>query len=212
MHDSPRFPEISILIVDDHPLFREGVAAFLNAQSGLHVVGAVGSAHEAEALAIDARPTVVLLDLRLGLSQGLDVLAKLKRLARPPKVLIVSSHDGDAMVRRALEAGADGYVSKNVPSADLVAAIRKLINGERALCANIAMKVSDAVGKPELTDREIDIIELVASGLSNKEVANKLGLTEKTVKNRLVGIFEKLEASDRTHAVVIAMERGFIGR
>lgn len=212
VHDSTRLPEISILIVDDHPLFREGVAAFLNAQSGLRVVGAVGSEHEAEALAIDARPTVVLLDLRLGLSQGLDVLAKLKRLENPPRVLIVSSHDGDAMIRRALEAGADGYVTKNVPSAELVEAIRKLVNGERALCANIAMKVSEAVGKPELTDREIDIIELVGLGLSNKEVANKLGLSEKTVKNRLVGIFEKLEAADRTHAVVIAMERGFIGR
>ncbi len=196
--------------MDDHALFREGLQNYLLTQGDLEVQGAVGTAQEAMNQIAEHTPDVVLLDLRLGNANGLDLLAQIKRQSNPPRVLIVSSHDGDAMVKRAWEAGADGYISKNVSSAELVKAIRAAVQGVRVISPDVAIKLGESMGLPELTDREVAIIEQIAAGLSNKEVANKLGLSEKTVKNRLIAVFSKLNASDRTHAVVIAMERGFI--
>lgn len=201
---------ITLLVVDDHPVFRQGLEALLEAQSDMRVVGAASDGPEALEKAASQQPDVVLLDLRLDETNGLAVLTELKQMQPAPKVLIVSSHEGDVMVTRALKTGADGYVAKNAPSRELLSAIRKVNAGGRALSRELARKYSEGLGHASLTARETQILEQVARGLSNKEVGAELGLVEKTVKNYLNIIFMKLDASDRTHAVITAIERGII--
>lgn len=203
--------DISILVVDDHAMFREGIANYLAAQAGLKVAAGVSNGEHALAFLRDQPVDVVLLDLRLGETDGLTVLRQIKAMPTPPKVLVVSSHEGDAMVVRAWKAGADGYVSKTISTSDLVTAIQRTVAGQNVLSPDLAAKISYSAGQNTLTLREVEIIEQVAAGLSNKEIGSKLSISEKTVKNRLMAIFAKLGASDRTHAVVIAIERGFIG-
>ncbi len=210
MSDSETTGALTVLVVDDHPVFRQGLEALVATQADMRVVGAVGDGASAFEKAVSQRPNVVLLDLRLAEANGLTVLTKLKLLQPAPKVLIVSSHEGDVMVTRALKTGADGYVSKNAPASELLSAIRKVHAGGRAISSELSRKFSEGVAQPILTLREAQILEQVARGLSNKEIGSNLGLAEKTVKNNLNLIFMKLDASDRTHAVMIAMERGII--
>ena len=210
MSESETRKALTLLLVDDHPIFRQGLEALLAEQSDMRVVGAAGDGADALEKAEALQPDVVLLDLRLATTNGLSVLTKLKLLKPPPKVLIVSSHEGDVMVTRALKGGADGYVAKKAPARELLSAIRKVHIGGRALSRELARKYGEGLGQATLTPRETEIIEQVARGLSNKEVGEALGLVEKTVKNYLNIIFMKLDASDRTHAVVTAIERGII--
>ena len=209
--DSATEHPIKVLLVYDHLLFRESLVGYLSAQPGLKVVAAVSTGAQAIEQLSQVRPDVVLLDLRLGASSGLDVLMQIKARPYAPRVLVVSSHEGDAMVRRAMSLGADGYISKSVSSYDLLSAIRKTHEGRRALSPEIAASLANTFDEPRLTEREIEILQHIASGLTNKEVASRMGVTEKTIKNRLVPIFVKLNASDRTRAVLVALERGFIG-
>ncbi len=202
---------ITVLIVDDHPVFRQGLESLVGTQEDMRVVGAVDNASEALTRAASEPPDLILLDLRLADTNGLAILTEIQLLPKPPKVLIVSSHEGDAMVSRAFKAGAGGYVSKNAPGSELLSAIRKVHCGIRALSKDISLNVAASVGLPTLTPREIEIIEQVSAGMSNKEVAAHLGLSEKTVKNHLNSVFVKLDASDRTQAVMLAIERGIIG-
>ena len=202
---------ITVLIVDDHPVFRQGLESLVGTQEDMRVVGAVDNASEALTRAASEPPDLILLDLRLADTNGLEILTEIQLLPKPPKVLIVSSHEGDAMVSRALKAGAGGYVSKNAPASELLSAIRKVHSGIRALSKDISRNVAASIGLPTLTPREVEIIEQVSAGMSNKEVAAHLGLSEKTVKNHLNSVFVKLDASDRTHAVMLAIERGIIG-
>lgn len=202
---------VTVLIVDDHPVFRQGLEAVLGTQADLVVVAAVATGAEALSRAAQTTPDVVLLDLRLADVDGLTVLQQLHQLPKPPKVLIVSSHEGDTMITRALKLGALGYVSKNAPATELIGAIHKVQAGQRTVSTDLSSKIAQAKNLPALTPREVEIIAQVSNGLSNKQVGSVLGLTEKTVKNHLNSIFAKLEASDRTHAVMIAIERGIIG-
>lgn len=210
MSDSETNRALTVLVVDDHPVFRQGLEALVATQADMRVVGAVGDGASALDKAVSQQPNVVLLDLRLAEDNGLTVLTELKRLQPASKVLIVSSHEGDVMVTRALKTGADGYVSKNAPASELLSAIRKVHAGGRAISRELSRRFSEGVAQPTLTPREAKILEQVARGLSNKEIGSNLGLAEKTVKNHLNLIFMKLDASDRTHAVMIAMERGII--
>lgn len=210
MNESETTKALTVLIVDDHPVFRQGLEALVATQADMRVVGAVGDGAGALENAVSQQPHVVLLDLRLAEVSGLAVLTELKRLQPAPKVIIVSSHEGDVMVTRALKTGADGYVSKNAPAGELLSAIRKIHAGGRAISRELARKFSEGVAQPTLSPRDAQILEQVAQGLSNKEIGTNLGLAEKTVKNHLNLIFMKLDASDRTHAVMIAMERGII--
>ncbi len=202
---------ISVLVVDDHPVFRQGLETLVSTQADLRLVGAVASGKEAIARVLQEPPDVMLLDLRLPDGDGLNVLTQVRGLPRAPRILVVSSHEGDTMVARAFKAGASGYVSKNAPAVELLSAIRAVFRGQRGLSTELAGKIAGAMGAPTLTPREVEIIEQVAGGQSNREVGAQLGLTEKTVKNHLNSIFIKLNASDRTHAVMIAIERGIIG-
>ena len=200
------------MIVDDHPLYQRGLSSLLSTQPDLQLVATAGSAAEAMLCATASSPDVVLLDLRLPDVEGTDAVQNLSRLSPNLKIVIVSSHEGDAMVKRAMAAGARGYVSKNASAEELLSVIRSVQEGKRSFSTGIATKLLLTVGVPTLTPREVEIMEHVAAGFSNKEVGITLGMAEKTAKNHLTSIFAKLDASDRTQAVVIATVRGIIGQ
>jgi DNA-binding NarL/FixJ family response regulator len=204
--------QISVLIVDDHDVVRQGLEAILANAPTIRLVRSVSSGTDALSLLVRTSFDVVLLDLRMPDGHGLDVLAKIRKLSDPPRVLIVTSHEGDAMVARALVAGATGFVSKSTDGPTLIAAVISASRGVKIVSASLGRKIVANQGFPGLTDREAEVLTEVSRGLGNREIGETLGCSEKTVKNHLNSIFVKLDASDRTHAVMIALERGLIGQ
>jgi len=201
---------IRVLIIDDHPIVRDGLLAVLGDQPDLEIVGAVGSAEEA--LGLDARPDIVLLDLEL---PGLDGVAALPRLAETmplARVLVLTAYATDERVFGALKAGAAGYLLKGTPAAEIVRAIRDVHAGGSALEPTIAARVVAAVGAPRrsstrLSPREREVLGLLAQGLPTKQIARSLGISERTVKFHVASLFAKLGASNRAQAVALAAQR-----
>lgn len=193
---------LRVLVVDDHPVVREGLRSMLT-RDDVTVVGDVGSC--AEALrAIDAlTPDVVLLDMQLADDDGLSVLRGLSQLARRPAVLVLSMHDDPALVRRALQAGAGGYVLKGITRADLMAAMREVHAGRTALDPSLAAR--EAPTQAPLTAVELRVLRLMAEGRTNREIADTLRWSVANAKKYAQRIFEKLDATDRTQAVATAM-------
>lgn len=203
-------PPIRVLLVDDHHLVREAINLLLSNEPGIVVVGSVASGREALVLCAEAKPDVVLLDMRMPDMDGLATLLELKKLNRGLAVLILSSHKGDESIYRALSAGAAGYLSKSAQADELVDAIRRARHGRVFPQADVASRLAEREFVGALTGREVEVLERVAQGQSNKRVAESLGLSEGTVKNHVNRIMEKLGAKDRTHAVTLALQRGFI--
>jgi len=201
---------IRVLLVDDHALVREGIASLLSGEPGISVVGSVSTGKQALIECASLKPDVVLLDMRMPDMDGLATLQALKEQDRSLVVLILSSHKGDESIFRALKAGAAGYVSKSAQPDELVAAIRRGRVGRVMPQAEVAASLAEREFTATLTPREVSVLERIAQGQSNKRVAQGLGLTEGTVKNHVTKAIEKLGASDRTHAVTIAVQRGFI--
>jgi len=204
---------ITVLLVDDHPVVRTGLRAVIDAQPDLSVVGEAATGEEAIALAPRLRPAVVLCDLRLG--EGLDgvgATAALRALDPAPVVVILTTFDRDSDILAAIEAGAAGYLMKDVPPAEILAAIRTAAAGGTVLAPELATRVVTGMrgAAPRLTDRELDVLARVATGRSNKEIAQELFVTEATVKSHLVHIFTKLGVDSRTRAVHVARESGLI--
>ncbi len=201
---------IRVLIVDDHPIVRDGLLAVLDDHPDLEIVAAVGSAEEALGLAV--RPDIVLLDLEL---PGLDGVAALPRLAEimpAARVLVLTAYTTDERVFGALKAGAAGYLLKGTPAAEIVRAIRDVHAGGSALEPTVAARVVAAVGAPhrvstELSPREREVLALLAEGLPTKQIARSLGITERTVKFHVASLFAKLGASNRAQAVALAARR-----
>ena len=201
---------IRVLIVDDHPIVRDGLLAVLGDQPDLEIVAAVGSAEEALGLA--ARPDIVLLDLEL---PGLDGVAALPRLAEAmpaARMLVLTAYATDERVFGALKAGAAGYLLKGTPATEIVRAIRDVHAGGSALEPAVAARVVAAVGAPhrvstELSPREREVLALLAEGLPTKQIARSLGITERTVKFHVASLFAKLGASNRAQAVALAARR-----
>ena len=204
---------IRVLIVDDHPIVREGVAAVLEREADIEVVGASDSVGAGLRLAATHHPHVVVLDLKLPDAQGGDGVARFARDGRG--VVVFTAYDGDEDVYRALEAGARGYLLKGAPAAEIAHAIRQVRAGESYLSPRVAGKLVRGVSHPRarpglLSARERGVLRLVAAGLSNREIAQTLTISERTVKFHVTALFNKLGADNRAQAVAMAAERGLL--
>ncbi|MER6665962.1 response regulator transcription factor [Amycolatopsis japonica] len=205
---------ITIMLVDDHPVVREGLRGMLEAEPDLSVIGEAGSGDEAVALSRVKQPDVILMDLRM---PGLDgVGATRKILADRPgqRVVVLTTYETDADILRAVEAGASGYLLKDASRAELAGAIRAASRGETVLAPSVAGKLVNRVRNPTaspLSAREIEVLRLVAQGSTNADIGRTLHISEATVKTHLLRVFGKLDVSDRTAAVTTAMRLGLLG-
>lgn len=204
---------IGILLVDDHPVVRLGLRALFDQEEDLRVVGEAATPDEAVASVTELRPDLVLMDLQLGRAgNGADATATIRALPHPPPVLILTNYDTDGDIIRSVEAGACGYLLKGAPPDELLLAVRSAAAGESALAPPIATRLLERMRTPQtsLSPREIEVLERVAAGGSNGEIARELVITEQTVKSHLVHIYTKLGVSSRTAAVSLARERGIL--
>lgn len=202
---------VSVLVVDDHPVVRSGLRAMLSTEDELHIIGEAGSGAEALDLVAELRPQVVLCDLRLGPGlDGVGVAAALRE-AGPP-VIILTTYDHDRDILRAVEAGAAGYLLKDAPPERIVRAVHQAARGESVLAPELTDRIVETLREPRptLSAREHDVLSLVAEGLSNREIARSLFVSEATVKTHLVHAFAKLGADSRTAAVAKAREAGLL--
>ena len=206
---------IRLVIADDHPIVRAGLIALFSLEPDLEVVAEARTPDEAVTCAERENPDVVLMDLQFGSrarSTGVDATRRIRALDAPPYVLVLTNYDSDADILGAVEAGASGYLLKDAPPHELTAAVRAAAAGESALAPVIASRLLDRMRAPRisLSSREIEVLELVAAGRSNSEVADELFVSETTVKSHLAHIFSKLDVSSRTAAVSAARQRGII--
>jgi len=203
-------PKISVLTVDDHPLLRSGIAAVLEGEEDILVVGEATNGKEAVENFRVLRPDVTLMDLQMPVMNGIDAILAIRREFPSARIVILTTYDGDAQAVRALKAGAAGYLLKNMLREELVNTIRSIHAGRRRVPAEIAAEIAEHVADETLTDREIEVLRKVAAGTPNKIIASQLAISEATVKTHMKSILLKLGANDRTHAVTIAMKRGFL--
>jgi DNA-binding NarL/FixJ family response regulator len=201
---------IRILVADDHPVVRGGLAAVIAQQPDFLLVAEAENGEHAVALFREHRPDVVLMDLRMPLLGGVDAIRKITGEFPAARILALTTYEGDADIRHALEAGARGYLLKDMLLSDVITAIRKVQRGERVIPTAVAVRLAEFPERSDLTEREIEILQLVAKGLSNKETAHAIGRTDETVKIHLKNIFTKLGVADRTEAVTVALARGLI--
>lgn len=204
---------IRILLVDDHPVVRLGLRALFDQEDDLTVVGEAGTPEEAVAAVRELRPDLVLMDLQLGRAgNGADVTQAIRSGPDAPPVLILTNYDTDGDIIRSIEAGASGYLLKGAPPDELLLAVRSAAAGESALAPPIASRLLERLRTPQtsLSPREIEVLERVAAGRSNGEIARELVITEQTVKSHLVHIYTKLGVSSRTAAVSLARDRGIL--
>lgn len=204
---------IRVLVADDHPVLRQGMVALLSTHADMEVVGEAADGAEALAMAGRLLPDVVLMDLRMPNVDGATATADIVRRHPSVRVLVVTTYDTDADILRAVEAGATGYVLKDTPVADLVAAVRSAARGETVLAPRVAGRLLERVRSPapdSLTPRELEVLGCVARGLSNADVGRELHIGEATVKTHLLRAFAKLGVDDRTAAVTVAIERGHL--
>ncbi|WP_299039162.1 response regulator transcription factor [uncultured Pseudokineococcus sp.] len=204
---------IRLLIADDHPVVRAGIRALLESEDDLTVLAEASTPDQAIALARDLAPDIVLMDLQYGPgATGVDATRALRALEVAPYVLVLTNYDTDGDILGAVEAGASGYLLKDAPPEDLVAAVRAAAAGESALAPSIAGRLMAHMRSPQanLSRREIDVLALVADGASNNDIAGRLHITDATVKSHLVHVFSKLGVNSRTAAVAAARRRNII--
>ncbi|MFC0114773.1 response regulator [Kibdelosporangium aridum] len=204
---------IKVLLVDDHPVVREGLRGMLDAEPDLTVVGEAGSGEEAVALAAAHRPDVILMDLRMPGLDGAGATEKIMSSNSGSRVIVLTTYETDADILRAVEAGATGYLLKDASRAELAGAIRAATRGETVLAPSVAGRLMRRMRQPaqqSLTAREIQVLRLVAKGQTNAEIGASLHISETTVKTHLLRVFNKLGVSDRTAAVTTAMEQGVL--
>jgi two-component system, NarL family, response regulator len=202
--------KIKVMVVDDHPLMRVGVASIVNARSDMTVVAQAGTGEEAVTLFFKHKPDVTLMDLRLPGMSGVDSIRSIRETHPRARFVVLTTYEGDADIHRALEAGAQGYVIKGMPYQTLVEALQRVHAGGRFLPPPVARALASRMPDSELSAREQEVLSLLASGKSNKDIASTLGISESTVKCHVSAILLRLNVSDRTEAVVTALHRGLI--
>jgi DNA-binding NarL/FixJ family response regulator len=201
---------IRVLVADDHPVVRTGLAAVIAQEPDLQLVAQAENGERAIALFREHQPDVCLMDLRMPVLDGVEAIRKITREFPEARILALTTYEGDADIRRALEAGARGYLLKDMLLSDVITAIRMVRRGERVIPTAIAVRLAEFPERSDLTDREVEVLQLVARGLSNKEAARAIGRMDETVKIHLKNIFAKLGVADRTEAVTVALARGLI--
>ena len=201
---------IKILIADDHPVVREGLVALINRRPDMTVVAEVSNGRELISEFLNHRPDVALVDLRMPEMDGADAIAAIREQAPSARVVVLTTYDDDEDIQRALRAGAKAYMLKDVPREELITCIFAVHEGRTLIPPAIAIKIAEHVGTSTLTIREIEVLYLVADGKSNKVIAKTLFITEGTVKSHINTILRKLDATDRTQAVTIALKRGLL--
>ena len=202
--------QISVLVVDDHPLMREGVAAVLQGEDGIAVVAVASTGEQAIELFRRHRPDVTLMDLQMPVMNGIDVIRQIRAEFPKGRFIVLTTYQGDVQALRALKAGATGYLLKNAIWKDLAEAIRTVHAGRRKIPPEVAAALAEHVADDLLSEREVEVLRRVAGGTSNKGIAAELSVSEATVKAHMKSILAKLGANDRTHAVMIAVKRGFL--
>ena len=207
----PDIPQpLRLLLVDDHFVVRSGLAASLVLEDDMSVIAEAADAKEAVSAYETHAPDVVLMDLQMGETNGVEAVAKICQDHPAARILVFSSFARDEDIYRAIRAGALGYLQKAAPREDLLEAVRQVSRGNRYLPREIAQRLADRLNRPEPSPREREVLALIAKGRSNKEVASDLGLSEDTVKRHVSNLMAKLGAQDRTQAVTEALRRGLI--
>jgi DNA-binding NarL/FixJ family response regulator len=202
--------KIRILTVDDHPILREGLAAMFESEEDLELIAEAGTGQQALALFEEHLPDITLIDLKLPDMHGIELIRSLRAQHPDARFIVLTTYLGDVQARRALKAGASGFLLKASLRRELIDAIRIVHAGQRLVQPEVANELAVHTSDDSLTEREIEVLKLIASGCSNKVIANRLRISEDTVKGHVSSVMNKLRANDRTHAVTIALQRGFI--
>ncbi|MBV8550342.1 MAG: response regulator transcription factor [Acidobacteriaceae bacterium] len=201
---------IRILCVDDHPVVLDGLSAIIAMQSDMEIAATAATGKTALKAFRQFKPDVTIVDLRLPDMSGLDLIKALREMDARAKTIVLSSYEGDADIQRALDAGAQGYVAKGLVRDELLNAVRTVAKGGKHIPGAIAQRLVDHFGDDAISDREAQVLRLVAAGQRNKEIAAELSIAEDTVKMHVRNIFSKLNVTDRTEAVTVALRRGII--
>jgi DNA-binding NarL/FixJ family response regulator len=202
--------KMRILFVDDHPVVRDGLEAIINLQPDMVSAGTAATGAEALEKFLKLQPDVTLVDLQLPDMSGFDLIKKIRDKSPNARIVVLSSHEGDVDIQRALESGAQGYAVKGIVRGELLEIIRSVRAGKRRLPAAVAQKLTEHMGDEPISPRELEVLSLMAAGKRNKEIAGDLSIAEDTVKMHVRNILAKLHVNDRTEAVTIALRRGII--
>jgi len=206
----PTTKPIKLLVVDDHPVVRLGLRTMLESVGNISVTATAGSAKEALAEVQKQKPDVVLMDLRMPEMEGAEAIAELRRIEPNIRILVLTNYEEDEYIFRALQAGAMGYLLKSTPQEEIVQAVEMVHANKRCVPPNIAKRLLETIAREELSQRELEVLRLVAIGLTNKEVAQRLFISAKTARNHVASCLVKLGVTDRTEAATTAVRRGLI--
>ena len=201
---------IRVMVVDDHPLMVAGISGDINAQPDMRVVAEALDGEEAVTLYRRHHPEITLMDLRMPKMNGIEAISAIRQDAPRARIIVLTTAAGDVQMVRAFKAGAVGYLFKNLLRTELIQTIRMVHGGHKRIPPEIALEIAEHAADDAITARELDVLQGIAKGNSNKIIASNLNISEHTVKNHLRNILSKLDASDRTHAVMIALKRGFL--
>jgi DNA-binding NarL/FixJ family response regulator len=201
---------IRILSVEDHPVFRQGLATIVGAEQDMLLIGQASNAVDAVAEFRRHRPDITLMDLRLPGTDGTDALIAIRGEFPQARIIMLTTSDGDGDIQRAMRAGASGYILKSMHMDELLSVIRSVHAGRRHIPPEVAARLAEHLGDDDLTARELDVLRLIRDGHRNKQIADELAISENTVNFHIKNLVDKLQANDRTHAVTIALRRGLL--